>query len=108
MRHSADSSFADELSQRQHVTTCAFLCFFFFQAEDGIRDTSVTGVQTCALPICFFSNIMREPLAGEEAVLPVSEDVRHWHASPKSAVGFLVHAGTMDLDAMGADRKSVV
>src|SRR5437762_4400120 len=30
------------------------LCFFFFffQAEDGIRDTSVTGVQTCALPIC--------------------------------------------------------
>src|SRR5882762_2821692 len=42
----------------------------------------------------FFSNIIREPLAGEEAVLPVSEDVRHWHASPKSAVGFLVHAGT--------------
>src|SRR5437879_11296426 len=26
--------------------------FFFFQAEDGIRDTSATGVQTCALPIC--------------------------------------------------------
>src|SRR5437764_11714799 len=30
-----------------------FFCFFFFQAEDGIRDTSVTGVQTCALPISF-------------------------------------------------------
>src|SRR5260370_39667470 len=29
-----------------------FLFFFFFQAEDGIRDSSVTGVQTCALPIC--------------------------------------------------------
>ena len=28
-----------------------FIFFFFFQAEDGIRDTSVTGVQTCALPI---------------------------------------------------------
>src|SRR2546430_7816930 len=27
------------------------LCFFFFQAEDGIRDLTVTGVQTCALPI---------------------------------------------------------
>src|SRR5256885_5242380 len=27
------------------------LCFFFFQAEDGIRDYKVTGVQTCALPI---------------------------------------------------------
>ena len=47
----------------------------------------------------FFSNIMREPLAGEEAVLPVSDDVRHWHASPRSAVGFLIHAATMDLDA---------
>ena len=54
----------------------------------------------------FFSNIIREPLAGEEAVLPVSEDVRHWHASPKSAVGFLVHAGTMDLNAMGAAAQS--
>jgi D-erythronate 2-dehydrogenase len=53
----------------------------------------------------FFSNIIREPLAGEEAVLPVSEDVRHWHASPKSAVGFLVHAGTMDLDTMGPRRN---
>src|SRR2546429_1146016 len=29
-------------------------CFFFFQAEDGIRDVAVTGVQTCALPISFF------------------------------------------------------
>src|SRR5436189_2762017 len=29
---------------------------FFFQAEDGIRDTSVTGVQTCALPICFLTS----------------------------------------------------
>src|SRR2546430_10000113 len=29
----------------------ASLCFFFFQAEDGIRDLTVTGVQTCALPI---------------------------------------------------------
>ena len=32
----------------------------------------------------FFSNIIREPLAGEEAILPVSDDVRHWHASPRS------------------------
>src|SRR5699024_11412272 len=28
-----------------------YICFFFFQAEDGIRDRNVTGVQTCALPI---------------------------------------------------------
>src|SRR5699024_11809234 len=32
-----------------------FVFFFFFQAEDGIRDRNVTGVQTCALPICFLS-----------------------------------------------------
>src|SRR5690554_7899712 len=31
---------------------CYYL-FFFFQAEDGIRDADVTGVQTCALPICY-------------------------------------------------------
>src|SRR3990167_11241635 len=30
---------------------CCFFLFFFFQAEDGIRDLTVTGVQTCALPI---------------------------------------------------------
>src|SRR2546430_4130541 len=30
---------------------CSFVFFFFFQAEDGIRDLTVTGVQTCALPI---------------------------------------------------------
>src|SRR5437868_7662779 len=32
------------------------MCFFFFQAEDGIRDRNVTGVQTCALPISFGLN----------------------------------------------------
>src|SRR6202049_998249 len=53
----------------------------------------------------FFSNILREPLAGKEAVLPVSEDVRHWHASPRSAVGFLIHAATMDSAAAGARRN---
>src|SRR5207245_8127550 len=30
---------------------CVLFCYFFFQAEDGIRDATVTGVQTCALPI---------------------------------------------------------
>lgn len=52
----------------------------------------------------FFSNIIREPLNGEEAVLPVSDQVRHWHASPRSAVGFLVHAATMDLAPVGPRR----
>ncbi len=52
----------------------------------------------------FFSNILREPLAGKDAVLPVSEDVRHWHATTRSAVGFLLHAGTMDLATVGPRR----
>lgn len=53
----------------------------------------------------FFSNIIREPLNGEEAVLPVSDQVRHWHASPRSAVGFLLHAATMDTAAIGPRRN---
>lgn len=52
----------------------------------------------------FFSNILREPLVGEQAVLPVSEDVRHWHTSPRSAVGFLLHGATLDLDTVGPRR----
>jgi nucleoside-diphosphate-sugar epimerase len=53
----------------------------------------------------FFSNILREPLSGQEAVLPVAETVRHWHASPRAAVGFLLHAMTMDLSVLGARRN---
>ena len=53
----------------------------------------------------FFSNILREPLAGQEAVLPVSEDVRHWHASPRAAIGFLLHAATLDLAPLGVRRN---
>ncbi|MFN3937526.1 MAG: D-erythronate dehydrogenase [Gemmobacter sp.] len=52
----------------------------------------------------FFSNILREPLAGLPAVLPVPETVRHWHASPRSGVGFLIHAATMDSGPLGARR----
>jgi nucleoside-diphosphate-sugar epimerase len=52
----------------------------------------------------FFSNIMREPLAGEAAVLPVSEEVRHWHASPRAAVGFLLHAAGLDTNTVGPRR----
>src|SRR5437762_5556941 len=42
--------------------------FFFFQAEDGIRDTSVTGVQTCALPICTGKTLLARAIAGEADV----------------------------------------
>jgi D-erythronate 2-dehydrogenase len=52
----------------------------------------------------FFSSILREPLAGQAAVLPVPETVRHWHASPRSAVGFLVRAATLDGAVLGPRR----
>jgi nucleoside-diphosphate-sugar epimerase len=52
----------------------------------------------------FFSNIIREPLAGQEAVLPVSEDVLHWHASPRAAVNFMLHAASLDLEHVGSRR----
>ena len=50
----------------------------------------------------FFSGIIREPLAGEDAVLPVAETVVHTHASPRAAIGFLVHAAGLAPDALGA------
>jgi nucleoside-diphosphate-sugar epimerase len=46
----------------------------------------------------FFSGIIREPLAGEDAVLPVADSVVHTHASPRSAVGFLLHAAGLPRD----------
>lgn len=49
----------------------------------------------------FFSNILREPLVGKEAILPVDPSVRHWHVSPRRAVGFLVHAAALDLVQVG-------
>src|SRR5882762_909012 len=42
--------------------------FFFFQAEDGIRDSSVTGVQTCALPICTKQLFAMGPAASQIAI----------------------------------------
>src|SRR5207302_3474819 len=49
----------------------------------------------------FFSGIIREPLAGQEAVLPVADTVRHTHASPRAAVGFLIHAAGLTREQLG-------
>jgi len=54
----------------------------------------------------FYSNIIREPLNGEEAVLPVPESIRHWFASPRSAVNFLLKAATLDSSVLG-DRRNL-
>ena len=49
----------------------------------------------------FFSSIIREPLAGQDAVLPVEDSVTHWHASPRAAVGFLIHAAGLHSEQLG-------
>jgi D-erythronate 2-dehydrogenase len=51
------------------------------------------------------SNILRERLVGREAILPVGEDVRMWHATWRSAVSFVLHAATIDLTAFGGRRS---
>jgi nucleoside-diphosphate-sugar epimerase len=48
----------------------------------------------------FFSGIIREPLNGDEAQLPVVDTVVHTHASPRSAIGFLIHAAGLPRDAL--------
>src|SRR5436190_1048124 len=53
----------------------------------------------------FFSGILREPLAGQEAPLPVGDDVRHWFASPRAAVGFFLTAATIDTSPLGVRRS---
>ncbi len=49
----------------------------------------------------FFSNIIREPLAGHEAVLPVPDTVLHTHASPRAAIGFLLHGAELSREKIG-------
>jgi nucleoside-diphosphate-sugar epimerase len=49
----------------------------------------------------FFSSIIREPLAGREALLPVDEKVLHTHASPRAAIGFLIHAAGLLREQLG-------
>ena len=73
----------------------------------GIRlpTVSVRPGRPNAAASSFFSGIIREPLAGQEATLPVSRDVRHPHASPRAAVGFLVQSAEMDTALLGPRRN---
>jgi nucleoside-diphosphate-sugar epimerase len=48
----------------------------------------------------FFSSIIREPLAGQEAILPVEDSVRHWFASPRAAINFLVQAAELSTEKL--------
>ena len=53
----------------------------------------------------FFSGIIREPLAGQEAILPVPDTVRHWHASPRAAIEFLIHSLKIKTEDLGTRRN---
>lgn len=55
-----------------------------------------------------FSNIIREPLVGIETTLTVSKDVSMVFASPKSAVGFLIHAAGLDTSSLGTQRSMIM
>ena len=53
----------------------------------------------------FFSGIIREPLAGQEALLPVPRSVRHWFASPRAAIDFLLHAAQLSSERLENRRN---
>src|SRR6266436_7158998 len=85
---------------------CNFFFVFFFQAEDGIRDVAVTGVQTCALPI----------YASDLGELTVGEVIRHlagYYPAPREAgeligaVGLAEQAGTRLRRLSGGQRRRV-
>src|SRR5690606_40315073 len=72
------------------------LFFFFFQAEDGIRDFHVTGVQTCALPISERVWI----LANDGTKIPISlvyrKDMRNNGGNPLLLYGYGSYGATID------------
>src|SRR2546422_299008 len=87
--------------------------FFFFQAEDGIRDVAVTGVQTCALPIFEPLDHGRRPAEERVGAVAVAD-----HQEPLAGPGLLERggeqerrerrAGAANLAEQRVDRKSVV
>src|SRR5256886_11809760 len=76
--------------------------FFFFQAEDGIRDLTVTGVQTCALPICEddgslfcdYFNVTDEGNFEGENILNITEPIEN--VAKRHGVATEVAAGAID------------
>jgi nucleoside-diphosphate-sugar epimerase len=106
----------DEFFHPPHTTNRAQKAIDELLLSDYTRRGFMDGVAIRLPTICvrpgkpnkaasgFFSGIIREPLAGMEAILSVDESVRHWHASPRSAIGFLVHAAGIDGAALGPRR----
>src|SRR2546430_3139661 len=84
-----------------------FLCFFFFQAEDGIRDLTVTGVQTCALPISRHRP-QSERVASGAACLAHLTDAYCVTGHEDSHRTIARRAGRGNRGRVARDRKSVV
>src|SRR2546429_5050639 len=82
--------------------------FFFFQAEDGIRDVAVTGVQTCALPIYLAARglVERHPQVLRALFDELTRADRLAQSARQEAVALV--AGFSGLDAAVGDRKSGV
>src|SRR5256886_9546202 len=98
------------LSECYSVVVQIVLDFFFFQAEDGIRDLTVTGVQTCALPI----SPAARPACGEGPP-PARCGGRHWRTRRPTGPARRPHRlpGTVGFPwpapgELSTDRKSVV
>src|SRR3989442_11586805 len=79
-------------------------CFFFFQAEDGIRDADVTGVQTCALPI-WPRRVTNLPATLDALEIPSDPGPRQPPARLiVTAVQYIVVMGHHGLDRSGERR----
>src|SRR2546425_5128868 len=72
---------------------------FFFQAEDGIRDKLVTGVQTCALPI-YYTGVVFEAFARKEDLRAIAGGGRYDNLIK------LISGGKVDLPALGFGMRS--
>src|SRR5256885_12020845 len=83
---------------------------FFFQAEDGIRDYKVTGVQTCALPILGEQPALRRLVGAEELLERITQDQRPDHHAllEDRELNALDHFTQPRCLTHGGDRKSVV
>src|SRR5258708_10296466 len=87
-----------------------FIIFFFFQAEDGIRDDLVTGVQTCALPICTRGTVRSRLIYSEIIVTKITFLINTLRRTTVQVAGD--ECGTVGRPIRGKqicrDRKSVV
>src|SRR5437867_10804225 len=80
-------------------------CFFFFQAEDGIRDRTVTGVQTCALPISGPRAGGQRHGLGRQAALAVARDLLELHLT--RVAGHRVSRGDRKSTRLNSSHRTI-